>query len=173
MAQRLRLSWLYRSNYLPNKGYKCITIIQSLRITHMDSTLLANRLLTATIDNDSLRADRGSLFGLEGNNTLRGASRQANVLFGNEGNDRLYGSRQDDVLNGGSGNDRLFSDRGNDLLVGGSGDDYLSGDEGNDRFKGGAGSDRLFGDKGNDYLDGGAEIDCLDGGKKVRCTIVG
>jgi CubicO group peptidase (beta-lactamase class C family) len=131
----------------------------------MDSTLSTNRPLTATIGNDALRADRGSLFGLEGDDSLRGASRQANVLFGNAGNDRLNGGRQDDVLNGGAGNDRLFGDQGNDRLVGGSGDDDLSGGAGDDRLKGGAGSDRLFGDRGTDYLDGGAGIDRLDGGK--------
>jgi CubicO group peptidase (beta-lactamase class C family) len=131
----------------------------------MDSTLSTNRPLTATIGNDSLRADRGPLFGLEGNDILRGAARQANVLFGNEGNDRLYGGRQDDVLNGGSGHDRLFGDRGNDLLVGGSGNDYLSGGEGKDRLMGGSGRDQLFGDRGNDYLDGGAGFDILNGGE--------
>jgi CubicO group peptidase (beta-lactamase class C family) len=144
---------------------RAINLIYLEELTQMDSTLSTNRPLTATIGNDSLRVDRGSLFGLEGNDTLRGASRQANVLFGNEGNDRLYGGRQDDVLNGGAGNDRLFGDRGNDLLVGGSGDDYLSGGKGDDRLKGGAGNDQLFGDKGNDYLDGGAGFDILDGGK--------
>jgi CubicO group peptidase (beta-lactamase class C family) len=127
----------------------------------------SQRSLNATIGNDYLQADRDhtTLNGLAGNDTLRGASRQANVLFGNEGNDRLYGGRQDDVLNGGSGNDRLKGDRGNDLLVGGSGDDYLWGGEGDDRLKGSSGNDRLFGDAGNDYLDGGFGIDRLDGGK--------
>jgi Beta-lactamase/RTX calcium-binding nonapeptide repeat (4 copies) len=127
----------------------------------------SNRSLNATIGNDFLVADRDrtTLNGLAGNDTLRGASRQANVLFGNEGNDRLYGGRQDDVLNGGSGNDRLYGDRGNDLLVGGSGDDYLWGGEGDDRLKGGSGRDQLFGDEGNDYLDGGAGFDILNGGK--------
>jgi CubicO group peptidase (beta-lactamase class C family) len=133
----------------------------------MDTMSSANRSLTATIGNDYLQADRDhtTLYGLGGNDTLRGASRQANVLFGNEGNDRLYGGRQDDVLNGGSGHDRLFGDRGNDLLVGGSGDDYLWGGEGDDRLKGSSGNDQLFGDAGNDYLDGGFGIDRLDGGK--------
>jgi Ca2+-binding RTX toxin-like protein len=131
----------------------------------MDATLSTNRPLTATIGNDSLQADRGSLFGLEGNDTLRGASRQANTLFGNAGNDRLSGGRQEDVLNGGAGNDRLSGDRGNDLLVGGAGDDYLSGGRGDDRLKGSAGNDQLFGDQGNDYLDGGAGFDILNGGK--------
>jgi CubicO group peptidase (beta-lactamase class C family) len=127
----------------------------------------SQRSLNATVGDDFLRADRDhtTLYGLGDNDTLRGASRQANVLFGNEGNDRLYGGRQDDVLNGGSGNDRLFGDRGNDFLVGGSGDDYLSGGKGDDRLKGGSGRDQLFGDDGNDYLDGGAGFDILNGGK--------
>jgi CubicO group peptidase (beta-lactamase class C family) len=127
----------------------------------------SQRSLNATVGDDFLRADRDhtTINGLAGNDTLRGASRQANVLFGNEGRDRLYGGRQDDVLNGGSGNDRLYGDRGNDLLVGGSGDDYLWGGEGDDRLKGGSGRDQLFGDNGNDYLDGGAGFDILNGGK--------
>jgi CubicO group peptidase (beta-lactamase class C family) len=126
----------------------------------------SQRSLNATVGDDFLRADREhtTLYGLGGNDTLRGAARQANVLFGNEGHDRLYGGRQDDVLNGGSGNDRLKGDRGNDLLVGGSGDDYLWGGEGDDRLKGGSGRDQLFGDNGNDYLDGGAGFDVLNGG---------
>jgi serralysin len=127
----------------------------------------SQRALSATIDNDSLRADRdhATLYGLEGNDILRGASRQANVLFGNAGNNRRYGSRQDDVLNGGAGHDRLYGDRGNDLLVGGAGDDYLSGGRGDDRLTGSAGNDQLFGDKGNDFLNGGAGFDILKGGK--------
>jgi CubicO group peptidase (beta-lactamase class C family) len=127
----------------------------------------SQRSLNATVGDDFLRADREhtTLYGLGGNDTLRGAARQANVLFGNEGHDRLYGGRQDDVLNGGSGNDRLKGDRGNDLLVGGSGDDYLWGGAGDDRLKGSSGNDQLFGDAGNDYLDGGFGIDRLDGGK--------
>jgi serralysin len=106
----------------------------------------SNRSLTATIGDDFLRANRGSLFEFEGNAPLRG-------------------SRQDDVLNGGAINDRLFGDRGNDSLVGRSGDDYLSGGEGDDRLTGSAGNDQLFGDKGNDFLNGGKGFDILNGGK--------
>jgi Ca2+-binding RTX toxin-like protein len=67
----------------------------------MDTTSPANRPLTATIGNDSLHADCGSLFGLAGKDISRGAARQA--------------------INGGAGSDRLSGDRGNDLLVGRSG----------------------------------------------------
>ena len=128
---------------------RAINLIFLERLTRMDSTLLTNRPLTATIGHDSLRADRGPLFGLQGNDILRGASCQPNVLFGNEGDDRLYGGRKDDVLNGGSGNDRLFGNQGNDFLVSGAGNDYLSGGAGNDRLIGGSGNDQLFGDEGN------------------------
>jgi CubicO group peptidase (beta-lactamase class C family) len=129
----------------------------------MDMKFSSDRL--ATISHDSLWANQGSLFGLAGDDYLRGASRQANVLFGNEGNDTLCGGRRDDTLNGGSGNDRLFGNDGNDLLVGSDGDDYLSGGAGDDRLKGGAGRDQLFGGIGADYLDGGAGFDILKGGK--------
>jgi CubicO group peptidase (beta-lactamase class C family) len=130
----------------------------------MDMQLSNDRSL-ATIGNDSLRANQGSLFGLAGDDYLRGTNRQGNVLFGNEGNDILRGGRKDDTFNGGSGNDRLFGYDGNDLLVGGSGDDYLSGGAGDDRLKGSAGKDQLLGDAGNDSLDGGFGLDTLNGGK--------
>jgi hypothetical protein len=41
----------------------------------MDTTSPANRPLTATIGNDSLHADCGSLFGLAGKDISRGAAR--------------------------------------------------------------------------------------------------
>lgn len=44
----------------------------------MNSTLSTNRPLTATIGNNFLMADRGLLFGLQGNDILRGASCQPN-----------------------------------------------------------------------------------------------
>jgi serralysin len=115
----------------------------------MDTTLSANRPLTATIGNDSLRADRGSLFGLEGNDILRGASRQANVRFGNAGNDRLTGS---------SGNDRLFGGAGNDYLNGGFGLDRLDGGKGNDTLIDYYGGDRLTGGKGKDIFGVGGAL---------------
>jgi Ca2+-binding RTX toxin-like protein len=159
----------------------------------MDSTLSTNHSLNATVGNNFLMADRGSLFGLEGNDTLRGASRQANVLFGNEGNDRLKG---------GSGNDQLFGDKGSahhqppnflsrlnlghlkrsgDLLQpylgnlsgssqfqpgsnrGTGGNDQLRGSNGNDTLYGLAGNDVLLGGRGNDVLYGGVGKDILFG----------
>ncbi|HIF9283878.1 TPA: Ig-like domain-containing protein, partial [Photobacterium damselae] len=58
----------------------------------------------------------------------------ADKLYGNEGDDILYGQSKsdtlvggqgDDILNGGSGDDILVADEGNDILVGGKGDDVF------------------------------------------------
>jgi len=57
-----------------------------------------------------------------------------NKLFGNSGNDLLTGNEGDDVLNGGSGGDRLMGGLGNDLLFGGKGGDRMMGDAGNDTY---------------------------------------
>jgi CubicO group peptidase (beta-lactamase class C family) len=121
---------------------------------------------SATAGNDMLQGDLThlTLHGLAGNDLISGVMGQTNVLFGNEGHDRLRGGDQDDVLNGGSGSDRLWSNRGNDLLIGGSGDDRLLAGQGDDTLKGGSGKDLLTGDDGNDLLAGGSGFDRLNGG---------
>lgn len=118
----------------------------------------------ATAGDDWLKG-RSTLYGLDGNDLILGASRQKNVLFGNDGSDQIQGGKKDDVLNGGSDCDRLTGNGGSDLLVGGSGGDRLWGDKGNDTLNGQSGKDTLDGATGNDYLDGGAGIDRVNGGK--------
>lgn len=120
-----------------------------------------------TPNNDILsrNGENSVRYGLAGDDLILGMIDQANVLFGNEGNDRLQGGRQADVINGGRGHDRLLGARGNDLLIGGSGNDFLSGGKGDDRLKGSSGQDFLLGRAGNDYLDGGAGYDRLYGGQ--------
>lgn len=121
---------------------------------------------SATAGNDVLKGDLThlTLYGLAGDDLISGVMSQANVLFGNEGHDRLRGDGLDDVLNGGSGNDRLWGDRGKDLLVGGSGNDHLRAGQDDDILKGGSGKDHLKGEAGNDLLAGGSGSDRLDGG---------
>jgi Ca2+-binding RTX toxin-like protein len=101
------------------------------------------------------------------------------VLYGNDGDDRLFG---DNVLNplqlDGSpqgGNDKLYGGAGNDLLFGQAGADLVVGEHGNDQLTGGAGDDVLVGgvvfipaqtvapDYGNDLLKGEAGNDRLMG----------
>jgi Ca2+-binding RTX toxin-like protein len=102
------------------------------------------------------------------------------VLYGGSGADTLRGDRGDDWLFGGSGLDTIHGDAysettadGNDFLFGGSatdhlfgrgGNDHLSGGDGNDYLYGHGGDDDLFGDDGRDHLYGHAGNDLLHGG---------
>ncbi|KAB1504786.1 calcium-binding protein, partial [Photobacterium damselae subsp. damselae] len=45
------------------------------------------------------------------------------ILYGQSKGDTLVGGQGNDILNGGSGDDILVADQGNDILVGGKGDD--------------------------------------------------
>jgi len=84
-------------------------------------------------------------------------------LFGDSGNDWLYGGDGDDALIGGTGNDRLYGGDADDFLSGGIGNDTLSAGNGDDTLKGGAGNDRLYGAEGNDTLYAGEGRDTLRG----------
>ncbi|MCR5563167.1 MAG: hypothetical protein K6F46_07345, partial [Desulfovibrio sp.] len=101
--------------------------------------------------------------GTDGNDKLWGADNRADLLFGGEGNDTLYGKSGDDALVGGEGNDTLNGGAGDDTLFGGAGNDELHGGDGDDTLNGEADNDTLFGGAGNDYLDGGAGSDTLYG----------
>lgn len=91
-------------------------------------------------------------------------SREADLLRGGIGDDRLAGKRGDDVLFGNNGDDRLSGGGGDDRIVGGDGDDRLNGNRGDDVLLGGAGDDRLKGGSGDDRIDGGRGNDRLRGG---------
>jgi Ca2+-binding RTX toxin-like protein len=68
------------------------------------------------------------------------------VLYGQEGCDRLYGGADNDVLLGGSGEDALFGEDGADRLYGGSHCDWLDGGPGCDILKQGDGGEDPDGD---------------------------
>jgi VCBS repeat-containing protein len=87
----------------------------------------------------------------EHDNRVRGFDNSADVIHGQEGNDRLSGLSGDDLLRGGLGNDRLEGGVGDDLLKGGLGNDQLSGNSGRDRFvlASGQGADTIL-----DFEDG-------------------
>ncbi|MDO6482006.1 beta strand repeat-containing protein, partial [Shimia thalassica] len=71
------------------------------------------------------------------------------------GFERVRGSDNADVLTGNDENNRLVGDGGNDSLDGGDGNDIL---------RGGVGADTLSGGNGNDFVLGGANADTLEGG---------
>jgi Ca2+-binding RTX toxin-like protein len=105
-------------------------------------------------------------FGLAGNDKIVVNAKllQPATLFGDGGNDQLYGAKGADGLDGGSGNDRLFGGSGDDTLCGGDGNDTVYGQAGNDFAGGDAGNDKVYGEAGNDFLRGDEGNDNLYGG---------
>ena len=69
------------------------------------------------------------------------------ILNGNAGDDDLDGGDRADVLFGGVGNDRLDGGKGADWLIGGSGDDILRGQDGGDTMYGDEGNYMFFDDR--------------------------
>lgn len=123
-----------------------------------------------TIDTGLLDTLPGGLLALAGNDTVIG-SNQADIVNGNEGNDRLILGKGDDTIFGGKGNDTIAGEQGQDFFSGDIGDDILYGGNINDQFTdladtiyGGEGNDSIFGQQGNDFLNGNQGNDYLVGG---------
>lgn len=123
-----------------------------------------------TIDTGLLDTLTGGLLALAGNDTVIG-SNQADIVNGNQGNDRLILGKGDDTIFGGKGNDTIAGEQGKDFFSGDAGDDILYGGNINDQFTdladsiyGGAGNDTIFGQEGNDFLNGNQDNDYLQGG---------
>ena len=87
-----------------------------------------------TIGSIRVLADNDFLYGNDGDDTLYGGARE----------DTLYGGNDDDTLYGGAGNDTLYGGVGDDTLYGGSGKDFLEGEGGIDVLYGGADKDTFF-----------------------------
>jgi len=95
-------------------------------------------------------------------------------MFGNGGNDRLYGGYYTGDIHGGDGDDLIdrgnspygfqhYGEAGNDLLIGSYNGERLDGGSGNDELRGHGGFDDLFGGDGDDLMDGGSYGDTLAG----------
>lgn len=95
-------------------------------------------------------------------------------IYGNSGNDQLFGSQRRDWLDGGSGNDAIFGD----ILTGSfytfvdnvvssqtGADDTIVGGSGEDQIFAGGGDDEVYGGENSDFIDGQAGADTLVGGQ--------
>ncbi|MBY3557296.1 hypothetical protein [Rhizobium laguerreae] len=138
------------------------------------------------------------MHGGEGADSLYGAFRHPNQLFGEAGNDTLYGQGVGDHLDGGIGNDYIVDgdnhgdgtiptppqdNYNSDTLIGGEGDDYLISTGGGDLLDGGAGNDylqasnredadTLIGGLGNDSINGSSGFDtAVFNGSFINYTI--
>ncbi|WP_157971201.1 M10 family metallopeptidase C-terminal domain-containing protein [Pseudogemmobacter bohemicus] len=105
----------------------------------------------------------GTIYGGAGADSLFGGM-NSDVIYGDDGNDRIVGFEGDDSLYGGLGDDVIAGREGQDLVDGGAGNDNISGGYGDDTVFGGAGADTIQGNEGNDRLVGGAGGDFLYGG---------
>jgi Ca2+-binding RTX toxin-like protein len=112
---------------------------------------------------DILAGDVYAIAQLTNGSMIRGG---ADVLFGGNGNDRLFGEYAElpgASLSNSSGPPYTLTG-GNDTLNGEGGNDFLDGQLGNDTLNGGSGADRLLGGAGDDKLNGGTGLDILNGG---------
>ena len=114
-----------------------------------------NNQIVGGAGDDNIGAGRGRdrLSGGAGNDTVAGGHsgdgtpgsarprRNANVLSGDDGADRLLGGDGHDLLLGGAGDDAIEGGGGNDVLVGGDGDDRLVDEVGRNNVQGGGGWD--------------------------------
>ncbi|MCB1499006.1 MAG: heparin lyase I family protein [Bauldia sp.] len=85
---------------------------------------------------------------------LSGQPKQTNkgdIIYGEEGKDKIIGRKGNDILIGGDGKDDLKGGKGDDTLAGGPGKDKLKGGGGHDVFffKEGGGKDKII-----DFKDG-------------------
>lgn len=118
--------------------------------TGTGATARAN-VFNALLNNGDLRSLIENATGGSGKDAIHG-NVVANLLLGNDGNDRLFGLGGSDRLDGGAGSDRLEGGVGGDILSGGIGKDRLNGADGFDHFNGGVGADTMTGGLGNDVF---------------------
>ncbi|MFB2933964.1 calcium-binding protein [Aerosakkonemataceae cyanobacterium BLCC-F154] len=124
-----------------------------------------------TIETGLLDTLPGGLLALAGNDTVIGSD-QADIVNGNQGDDRLILGKGNDTIFGGKGNDTIAGEQGNDFFSGDIGDDILYGGDFNNQFSdladsiyGGTGNDTIFGQEGDDFINGNQDNDYLVGGK--------
>ena len=125
------------------------TIKHGSRITNDIPGCPKGGLLLGTDKTDGLPADRPSLDGGDGDDTIRGLG----------GNDEIFPNSGDDVVYGGDGNDFVVPDVGKDVIYGGDGNDMLASNDGDgqgDKLYCGEGKDRYYADK-DDYVSSSCE----------------
>jgi uncharacterized repeat protein (TIGR01451 family) len=115
---------------------------------------------TAAVESDTIDTSVGN--NVVSFSTRVGPESSRCDLWGTAGSDRISGGREAEVICGRGGGDRLLGRGSNDRLFGGAGKDRLTGGAGNDALVGGPGADRLVGGHGRDR--------CRRSGGDVRRT---
>lgn len=86
------------------------------------------------------------------------------IVFGDSGDDLIYGGDDADTLLGHSGEDTLYGGMDNDLLFDGAGNDIVYGGHGDDTMRGGSGEDEMYGGDDRDVFTHLTSGDCVFGG---------
>lgn len=68
-------------------------------------------------------------------------------------NDTIYGDDGEDIVFGGLGDDKQYGGSENDILIGQQGKDSLWGNDGDDQLEGGRDADKYYGGQGHDIYD--------------------
>jgi len=105
-----------------------------------------------------------TLRGGDGDDYLCGGSTRTgydNNIYGEAGDDRVFGGPKTDVIYGGTGDDTIMAAMGADTVNCGDDDDACHGAFDADTINGGDGDDLLFGGIGNHTMDGGNGNDSL------------
>ena len=89
-----------------------------------------------------------------------------NTIYGGNGNDTIRGLTGNDTLDGGNGNDRVYGDSGDDTIIGSRGNDYLYGGDGFDTLDYSQASRYVIAYLRADYVSG-MDFDRVDGFEKV------
>lgn len=100
----------------------------------------------------------------DGNDDFRNYSNRPTFVYGDAGDDDLWGWYPREYFYGGDGNDELYGLFANDTLSGDAGNDLLEGHEGNDTLYGGDGDDILRGAEGDDKTFGHSGVNDVTGG---------
>lgn len=114
-----------------------------------------------------------TVYGGNGNDSIDdiggSATNTSSTIYGEAGNDTVYGTAAGDYIDGGADNDALYGEVGDDILIGGDGDDAVYGAEGADTLYSGAGNDLLDGGHDGDVflVEDGSGTDTIVGGESV------
>ena len=96
------------------------------------------------------------------------------TVYGEDGNDTIYGGSAVDVLDGGPGNDELDGNGGNDRIDGGPGDDTLYAGGGDTTLSGGPGHDSIHTGGHNELAGGNSTVLAQDGEQdQISCSVWG
>lgn len=108
----------------------------------------ANKLAAT---NDFPYSETVKMYGFGGDDELKGAFLQPNLIYGGLGNDSVYGGAKTNWLYGDSGDDVLNCWQGKySELYGGTGNDHLQGGYEGNLLDGGTGNDTMIGGDGAD-----------------------